>query len=388
MVAMGPSKERVKRNLLIDALRGLCFVLMTADHLPANVLSRFSNPTYGPFGFFTAASGFVFLSGLVAGIVYEQYTQLQSPRALIRRVWRRFRAIYLTQIALYCTILVMVVVHVPGSSTWHLSLFSKHPWKALWLGVFLLHEPGYLALLPMYCFFLMLTPLLLWELRIGNVRWVLGGSVILWLVAGRVIRFPVDPDGICFGGFNPLSYQLLFIFGLALGTGRIVIDCLRSATERLMVSLSLSVAVFFFLLRVAYATSLTVVSVVDRFHQWFSAIELGPLRLLNFAAFGVGLYWFSRKRGWGDCSNPLSRWLAFLGQHSLPVFAWSILSTYIAMSVLPDHPNRALRVLDLAVAVISLTLPAFLHATLLQHLKQTRGLCMNGTESWDKVTRS
>jgi hypothetical protein len=78
MVAMGSSKEQVKRNLLIDALRGLCFVLMTADHLPANVLHRFSNTVYGPFGFFTAASGFVFLSGLVAGVVYGRDEQIYT----------------------------------------------------------------------------------------------------------------------------------------------------------------------------------------------------------------------------------------------------------------------------------------------------------------------
>ena len=61
-MTMEPHKEMGKTNLLIDALRGLCFVLMTADHLPENLLARFSNGTYGPFGFFTAASGFVFLS--------------------------------------------------------------------------------------------------------------------------------------------------------------------------------------------------------------------------------------------------------------------------------------------------------------------------------------
>ena len=46
-------------------------------------------------------------------------------------------SIYLTHLALYVTILVMVVLHVPGSSTWwHLDLFRKHHWKAAWLGVY------------------------------------------------------------------------------------------------------------------------------------------------------------------------------------------------------------------------------------------------------------
>jgi hypothetical protein len=369
-VTTKPRKALTKRNLLIDALRGLCFVLMTADHLPENLLRRFSNTMYGPFGFFTAAAGFVFLSGLVAGVVYERYWQIYSPRAMMRRVWRRLRAIYLTHLALYAALLIMVVVHVPGSSTWHLDLFSKNPQKAVWLGVSLLHEPKLLSILPMYCFFLALTPILLRELRLGNVRWVLSGSVVLWMVAGLFIRVPVDPDGICFGVFNPLSYQLLFVFGLAFGAGRIPVDSLGLVPARPIVVLSFGIAVFFFLLRWAYATSSTVVAFVEPFHQWFSVMQLGPLRVLNFAAFGVALYWLSRQREWGDCSNLLWRSLAFLGQHSLPVFAWSILLTYMAISVLPEHPHLSVRALALGLAVTSLLFPAFLHAKLLQHLKK------------------
>ena len=45
---------------------------MTVDHLPGSPIYRFSNPVSGPFGFFTAALGFIFLSGFVAGNVYEE----------------------------------------------------------------------------------------------------------------------------------------------------------------------------------------------------------------------------------------------------------------------------------------------------------------------------
>ena len=52
-------QQGIRRNLAIDGLRGICLVLMTMDHLPGNPMARFSNYRYGPFGFFTAASGFV-----------------------------------------------------------------------------------------------------------------------------------------------------------------------------------------------------------------------------------------------------------------------------------------------------------------------------------------
>ena len=59
--------ESPKRNLLIDFLRGLCLVVMTVDHLPPDIFEKF---TWQTFGFISAAEGFVFLSGLVSGVVY------------------------------------------------------------------------------------------------------------------------------------------------------------------------------------------------------------------------------------------------------------------------------------------------------------------------------
>jgi hypothetical protein len=55
--------EKPQRNLVIDALRGLCLVLMTVDHLPDNVFYRLSNTILGPLVLFTDATGFMLLSG-------------------------------------------------------------------------------------------------------------------------------------------------------------------------------------------------------------------------------------------------------------------------------------------------------------------------------------
>jgi hypothetical protein len=46
-------------QLCPDFARGICLILMTVDRLPDNLLRRFTNPEFGPFGFFTGASGFV-----------------------------------------------------------------------------------------------------------------------------------------------------------------------------------------------------------------------------------------------------------------------------------------------------------------------------------------
>src|SRR5687768_9046581 len=61
--APAASSERLWQ---VDALRGLMLVLMTLTHLP----TRIASPAGQPFGFVSAAEGFVLLSGFMAGLVY------------------------------------------------------------------------------------------------------------------------------------------------------------------------------------------------------------------------------------------------------------------------------------------------------------------------------
>jgi hypothetical protein len=58
----------MKRYREIDALRGLKLALMTVTHLP----TRLADPLGQPFGWVSAAEGFVLLSGFTAGLVYSR----------------------------------------------------------------------------------------------------------------------------------------------------------------------------------------------------------------------------------------------------------------------------------------------------------------------------
>jgi hypothetical protein len=73
--------EAMKRLWEVDALRGLMLVLMTLTHLP----SRLTDPLGQPFGFVSAAEGFVLLSAFMAGPGLQ-------PRRLPRRAWTRCAA--------------------------------------------------------------------------------------------------------------------------------------------------------------------------------------------------------------------------------------------------------------------------------------------------------
>src|SRR6266850_5514249 len=63
------NQQLCKRDRRLDALRGLMLVIITIDHLP----SAFAAFTYQSLGFVSAAEGFVFLSGYVAGMVYAPF---------------------------------------------------------------------------------------------------------------------------------------------------------------------------------------------------------------------------------------------------------------------------------------------------------------------------
>src|SRR6476661_6928075 len=132
---MGARFRLANRDQLIDVLRGVCFVFMTVDHFPGSPFVRFSNPYFGPFGFFTAALGFVLLSGFVSGFVYEGSRVRDGFGAMTQRVVVRVGALYVTQLVLYATLAMAVVAGFPDVGRWNLDLYGDHPWKALLLSV-------------------------------------------------------------------------------------------------------------------------------------------------------------------------------------------------------------------------------------------------------------
>jgi len=89
------------------------------------------------------------------------------------------------------------------------------------LGVFIglptmLHQFGYVNILPLYVVFLLLAPVALWfgQRRPGPV---LATSLGLWMVAGITrVNFTTYP-GLNGWFLNPLAWQLLFVLGVLIG---------------------------------------------------------------------------------------------------------------------------------------------------------------------------
>src|SRR5687768_8230027 len=86
-----------QRDLRIDFFRGLALLFIFVDHVPDNVLAKF---TLRNFGFSDAAEVFVLLAGFSAVLAYSRVFEGQGFKAGLNRVFDRVRDIYIWHLAL------------------------------------------------------------------------------------------------------------------------------------------------------------------------------------------------------------------------------------------------------------------------------------------------
>src|SRR5208283_3971240 len=111
-------------------------------------------------GYVTAAEGFVFLSGLVAGRVYTRYSAAESGALLWRRALTRAGFIYSFHVLTFLILFGLAVlfsVKTWGLETWT-PRFYEHPVSALLMGITLTYQPEGLDILPMYAVFILTVP--------------------------------------------------------------------------------------------------------------------------------------------------------------------------------------------------------------------------------------
>nr|MDQ6908561.1 OpgC domain-containing protein [Chloroflexota bacterium] len=102
-----------KRDLRIDFLRGFAVLVMVADHLGGEP-SWLSMITGGNRFLFSAAEGFVFISGLVMGIVYAGIIARQGIGPAMWKALRRAGSLYLLTVVLtFAFISVSYLLHLP-----------------------------------------------------------------------------------------------------------------------------------------------------------------------------------------------------------------------------------------------------------------------------------
>jgi hypothetical protein len=291
---------KLERSPELDALRGLFLVWMTITHLP----TRFSDFVNQPLGFVSSAEGFVFISALLIGRLYIRGL-VQDPRHARAQLWKRSLKIYsyhLIMLALAFTVVAQIAIHTHKAALTNLlNFYFAHPFVAIAGSVLLIYCPPLLDILPMYVTFLFFTPIVLSAAVRWGWKWILAASGLVWLLAQFGVRdlvhnaivhvthlpIPLQESG----AFNLFAWQMIWTVGMWLGA--------KSATDRVpldkipawLAAVSAAVCVFFIGVRFGwFGPQLTPQTLGLKLDKW----QIGPLRVLNLAAFMVCAYW-SRK---------------------------------------------------------------------------------------------
>jgi hypothetical protein len=199
---------------------------MFIDHLTDTTLSlggTFYFPTLRHFGLCSAAEFFVFFSGYVFGVVYIK-------RLATLGFWHcQLKALARVQRILITNLLMLAIVaglaflfpnkpqsYIAYSDLWF--LYSDFG-TALINFALLQYFPVYTDILPLYIVLLIFSPCMLLLLK----EHVLAGLVLslaLYIAAATIpwLNLPLISASKDHWGFNPLSWQLLFFMGIALGS--------------------------------------------------------------------------------------------------------------------------------------------------------------------------
>ncbi|HYK75387.1 MAG TPA: OpgC domain-containing protein [Daejeonella sp.] len=349
----------MKRNLHIDNIRGLLLVIILIDHLEL----RLSAITNSPLGYTSAAEGFIFMSGLVAGIVYMGRALKTDFKQMSLHAQKRSFTIYQYHIFLYALTLIIFLNSDTINQFWKadMPLMAANPLLAFFQGISLLYQPAPNDILPIYCILLLLLPVVLKQFVKNKLTLVLAISLALYLLGQfQLVETTISglnktmSTSIDLGYFNILSWQLLFFLGLLLGTWEVKNYPWWTAFKknRVIFFVSLSVIIPCLVLRHTLYKNIPYADIlINRSH-------LAPLRLLNFLSISfVVNYLISRYR------PSVSAFLVYLGQNSLQVFSFHVI---VVLCMAPFVPlivktGYLTELVITALAILSLWIPAFLN---------------------------
>lgn len=357
------------RNLSWDTLRGVMLIGMAVNHLDTNLRIL----TDHVFGFVTTAEGFVFLSGLVAGMVYTRNGLRDGWNVAVERIRKRARQIYgyhlFNYFVAFAGMLGLAAFFHGATPVNAPKLFIAHPLVAALLGPLLLYQPGLLDILPMYAVFMLLLPFVLRQLEAGRWPSLLAVSVAFWLVAqlhpAQHLENAFQPwCPVKLSYFDPFAWQFLFFSGVFIGHRKARSSAPLIGPSPLLLAPAILLGGFFWYWKCHYLPDKW--APLD-WVPWSDKTVLAPLRLLNFVVlaylFSAILTVFPRALEW--------RPLAFLGQHSLQVFTFQCLLILflLTQSELFDTETKRLTMPLLVCA--TLWLPAWAHARLQRRRKHS-----------------
>ncbi len=329
-----------QRDHRIDLIRGLALLMIFVNHVPGNVFERLTSRN---FGFSDAAEAFVLLAGISAALAYGRGFRKGLMWRAAARPWGRAWSLYLVHLMLSLAVLgvVAAVARFAGAP----QLILGDNFDALLrdpLGVFvglplMLHQFGYVNILPLYVLLLLAAPAALW-LGMRRPMWLLAASVALWLAAGLSRVNLTTYPGLNGWFLNPFSWQLIFVVGILIGLRLKAGQRLVAVHPRLV-----ALAAGYVIVALAWSTVPRVAAGgqallaaladlgVPRLFVQFDKGHLELPRLLHVLALA---YLLSVLPGLArTAAEPRWRFLTVLGRQALPVFALGTVLAFVARAI-------------------------------------------------------
>lgn len=345
----------MKRLDFLDGLRGFFVLTMMLSHLVLYDGVWLQYLHFREVMFVESTQGFVFVSGLMFGLMQAKRLLRHGPHVMRRAVWSRMFELWLWTIGLIFLGLLARDLTPGGIMAWRNWLGTApidDPMRIFAI-LTLTFQPTFLDILPMYILFMAVAPLMIAWVVAG--RWMLaaGASALVWtacqldvasLWTGGLNAMLTAPDkqGLRVA-FDPMGWQVPFMAGLIFGalwaTDRLRWDRIFGPGTRDLAMVAGVFLVLFAPLRIASAHWGMPEVMFKAFRPLEVRSNFGLIYVLSFAAAGFLFTWIAIA-GKTDPLRPvraLSRGLnrvftlpalCLLGRHALHVYIWHVVLIY------------------------------------------------------------
>ena len=333
-----------ERDLRLDLFRGLALWLIFLDHIPSNLVSWVTIRNYG---FSDATEIFVFISGYTAAFVYGRAMATSGFIIASARVLKRAWQIYVAHVFLFAIYLAEIsyVSHSFDNPLYSEEMgvlnFLNNPDVTIIQALLLKFKPVNMDVLPLYIVLLLWFAPFLWLLlRSPTLALLVSASIytMSWMFDWN---FPAYPSGDW--AFNPLAWQLLFVFGAwcALGGAN---RLGRWTKSRFVVGLAFAYLGFAFAVAMTWyfpALGSYMPRVIGDAIYPIDKANLDVLRILHFLSLAVITVWLVPP-DWPALKSPAC-WPAIVcGRHSLEIFCLGVFLSFAGHFVFTEVSNRVL----------------------------------------------
>lgn len=334
------------RDLRADMFRGLALWFIFIDHVPGNLLGRY---TLRNVALCDATEAFVLLAGYAAGLAYGAMLRRQGWTFASVAILRRVGTLYIAHIFLFVVLTAQVGYSVAALESaayldeMGLDAFGEQPYRALLEALLLRFQPAFLDILPLY---IALLALLVPGLPLLHRPWSLMALAGAGYVAARLsgANLPTWTGGGWF--LNPLAWQALFFVGCALGGSRPKGEPVAIPRSRVLLAFCVAVLLVGGALAVAWQRPEPLPYMPDRLAAFLSSVDktgLHPVRLLSILCLAYLLgHWVPRDAAWLRSAAVAP--LVLMGQHGLPVFCAGLFLSFVGRVALEQSDDLPMQV--------------------------------------------